>query len=96
MCRWPVLVGHAVRPLDPLRAAEPPLPEHQQPADAGTEANADGSVDVYFAAEKPEDVPSRTGSDLPDRGFFAYIRYYGPLKAFNEKTWVPNDVELVE
>ena len=24
-----------------------------------------------------------------------YLRYYGPLKAFNDKTWVPNDVELV-
>ena len=33
---------------------------------------------------------------LPDRGFFAYIRYYGPLKAFNEKTWVPNDVALID
>jgi hypothetical protein len=33
---------------------------------------------------------------LPDRGFFVYIRYYGPLKAFNDKTWVPNDLELVQ
>jgi hypothetical protein len=33
---------------------------------------------------------------LPDRGFFAYIRYYGPLNAFNEKTWVPNDVVLID
>ena len=23
-------------------------------------------------------------------------RYYGPLKAFNDKTWVPNDVVMVE
>lgn len=28
--------------------------------------------------------------------FFVYIRYYGPLKAFNNKTWIPNDVELVK
>ena len=27
---------------------------------------------------------------------FVYMRYYGPLKAFNDKSWVPNDVELVE
>jgi len=32
---------------------------------------------------------------LPDQGFFVYIRYYGPLNAFNEKTWIPNDVELL-
>ena len=30
------------------------------------------------------------------QGFFRYMRYYGPLKAFNDKTWVPNDVELVK
>jgi hypothetical protein len=49
------------------------------------------------AAEKPEGVSAQNWiRTLPDRGFFVYIRYYGPLKAFNDKSWVPNDVELVE
>ena len=27
---------------------------------------------------------------------FSYIRYYGPLKAFNDQSWKPNDVVLVK
>ena len=34
--------------------------------------------------------------DSRESGFFVYIRDYGPLNAFNDKTWVPNDVELVQ
>ena len=60
-------------------------------------ANADGSIDIYFSSAKPKDVAEQNWiKTMPDQGFFAYIRYYGPLKPFNEKTWVPNDVELVK
>jgi hypothetical protein len=60
-------------------------------------ANADGSIDIYFSSAKPKDVAEQNWiKTLPDQGFFAYIRYYGPLKPFNEKTWVPNDVVLVK
>lgn len=60
-------------------------------------ANKDGSIDIYFSTEKPEGVgDSNWVKTIPDQGFFTYIRYYGPLKAFNDKTWIPNDVELVK
>jgi hypothetical protein len=60
-------------------------------------ANADGSVDIYFAPKKPQGIAEQNWvPTLPEQGFFAYIRYYGPLKAFNDKTWVPNDVELMK
>jgi hypothetical protein len=53
-------------------------------------------VDIYFAADQPDGVPETNWIKvLPDRGFFVYIRYYGPLNAFNDKTWVPNDVEML-
>ncbi|MFC1601459.1 DUF1214 domain-containing protein [Candidatus Sumerlaeota bacterium] len=61
------------------------------------ESNDDGSIDVYFSNEKPEGVAEQNWvKTLPDQGFFVYMRYYGPLKEFNEKTWIPNDVELVK
>ena len=28
--------------------------------------------------------------------FVVYMRYYGPLNAFNKKQWIPNNVELVK
>ena len=65
-------------------------------SDPAPETNPDGSVDIYFAASQPDGVPAENWIKvLPDRGFFVYIRYYGPLNAFNDKTWVPNDVELL-
>ena len=58
--------------------------------------NEDGSIDIYFSAKQPAGVEKQNWVEvIPDQGFFVYIRYYGPLNAFNDKTWVPNDVELV-
>ena len=58
--------------------------------------NGDGSVDIYFSNDLPEGIAEQNWiQTLPDQGFFVYIRYYGPTKEFHEKTWIPNDVELV-
>lgn len=48
---------------------------------------ADGSINIYFSKEKPAGVADQNCvKTLPDQGFFVYIRYHGPLNAFNEKT----------
>ena len=31
----------------------------------------------------------------PNRGWFVYLRLYGPEKAYFDKTWVPGDAEKV-
>lgn len=59
--------------------------------------NADGSIDIYFSAQQPAGVEKQNWVEvIPDQGFFVYTRYYGPLNAFNDKSWVPNNVELVK
>ena len=72
----------------------PSISSQQKPAPT---TNSDGSIDIYFSVEKPSNVSEANWvQTIPNQGFFVYMRYYGPLKAFNEKTWVPNDVELVK
>ena len=96
----PVALFWSIVVYDPWTRCElqsqpyPSLSSQRVPA---PQANADGSIDVYFSIEKPEGVAAQNWvKTLPDQGFFVYMRYYGPLKAFNDKTWIPNDVELVE
>ena len=96
----PVKLFWAVTVYDPWTRCEiqsqpyPSISSQQNPAPT---TDADGSIDIYFSNEKPEGVAAQNWvKTLPDQGFFVYMRYYGPLKAFNDKTWVPNDVELVK
>ena len=96
----PVKLFWAVTVYDPWSRCEiqsqpyPSISSQQKPAPT---TNADGSIDIYFSVEKPANVAKANWvKTLPDQGFFVYMRYYGPLKAFNEHTWIPNDVELVK
>ena len=96
----PVANFWAVTVYDPWSRCEiqsqryPSISSQQDPPPA---TNPDGSVDIYFATAKPHGVPEQNFvKTLPDQGFFVYFRYYGPLNAFNDQTWVPNDVELVD
>ncbi len=96
----PVALFWAVTVYDPWTRSEmqsQPYPSISSQQDPPPQAKADGSIDIYFSNEKPEGVPAQNWiKTLPDQGLFVYIRYYGPLNAFNEKSWVPNDVELVK
>ena len=59
--------------------------------------NADGSVDVYLSATKPKDVSEKNWVQTdPGKGLFVYYLFYGPLKAFTDKTWKPDDIVLVK
>ena len=57
--------------------------------------NADGSVDVYFSAKRPKGKKNWVQID-PNKGWYPMIRFYGPLKAYTEKAWKPDDVVLVK
>ena len=96
----PVKLFWAVTVYDPWTRCEiqsqpyPSISSQQKPAPT---TNSDGSIDIYFSVKKPANVSDANWvKTLPDQGFFVYMRYYGPLKAFNDKTWIPNDVELVK
>lgn len=60
------------------------------------ERNPDGSVELYFAPERPEGVPeSNWIQTIPDQSWFTLPRLYAPLEPILDKTWRWNDIEKV-
>jgi hypothetical protein len=54
--------------------------------------NADGSVDVFFAPQRPAGAANWIQT-IPGKGWFAYFRFYGPTEAYFAKSWQLNDIE---
>ena len=49
------------------------------------------SVDLYFGPEEPEGNKNRWIKTIPDEGWFAYFRIYGPEKPAFDGSWKPGD-----
>ena len=59
------------------------------------EANADGSVDLYFGPKPPAGKEANWTQTIPGKGWFVVIRLYGALEPWFDKTWRPGELELV-
>jgi hypothetical protein len=59
------------------------------------QANADGSVELYFGPAAPAGLESNWVKTITDKGWFTYFRWYGPTKEFFDKTWALPDIEQV-
>ena len=59
------------------------------------EANADGSVDLYFGPTAPRDKENNWLQTVPGKGWFALLRLYGPTEAWFDQTWRPGEIEEV-
>lgn len=63
----------------------------------GAVPNEDGSVDLYYGPKNPEGIPEENWIQTkPSVGFFVYLRLYGPLESYFDKTWQPGDPKLVK
>lgn len=61
------------------------------------EKNADGSIDLYFGAEKPKGAPeSNWIQTIKGRSFLVALRLYGTGVEFYDQTWKPDDVVKLE
>jgi hypothetical protein len=56
------------------------------------DVNDDGSVDLYVGPEAPDGRERNWIRTVPGKGFFVYLRFYGPLEAFYDKTWRHGDL----
>jgi len=62
----------------------------------GIAKNEDGSIDVYFGPEAPEGHEANWVQTNPNKGWFAYFRFYGPTEPFFDKSWALPDIEKVD
>lgn len=58
--------------------------------------NKDGSIDVYFGPTPPTQGEQSWIKTNSEDGFFMYLRLYGPLEPFYDKSWQINNVELIK
>jgi hypothetical protein len=55
--------------------------------------NGDGSVDLWFAPDKPADVPASNWiQTVGGRNFLVALRLYGTSVGFFDQSWKPDDV----
>ncbi|RLT96767.1 DUF1254 domain-containing protein [Ketobacter sp.] len=60
------------------------------------QANADGSITVYFSPKQPKNVKRGNWIQTdPNKGWFVILRLYSPLQPFFDKSWRPSEIELV-
>ena len=58
--------------------------------------NEDGSYDVYFGPKPPAGLENNWVQTIPGKGWSTIFRLYGPLEPWFDKTWRPDDPQLVE
>jgi hypothetical protein len=61
----------------------------------GFQQNSDGSYDVYFGPNPPEDKETNWLQTITGKSWFAILRMYGPLQAWIDKSWRPGEIEQI-
>jgi hypothetical protein len=72
-----------------------PFPSRNSQRDA-LQANADGSVDLWFGPAAPSGHEANWIATVPGKGWFAILRLYGPLEAWFDQAWRPGEFERVD
>lgn len=63
----------------------------------GALANSDGGFDLHFSPTLPEGVNQENWVQTqPGKGWFVYLRLYGPGKDFFKRKWLPGDPEKIQ
>jgi hypothetical protein len=53
---------------------------------------ADGSVTIYFGPTAPPGRESNWVQTIPGRHWFCYVRFYGPLEPYFDRSWKLGDI----
>jgi hypothetical protein len=89
---WSVTVYHPdTRSLLQNGMPKPSVSSYDKPL-----ANADGSIDLWFAAKAPKGKEKNWVKTIPGEGWEILFRLYGPLEPYFDGTWKPDDFVRVK
>lgn len=58
--------------------------------------NPDGTIDLYFGPEPPDEHEANWIQTVPGKGWFTILRLYGPLEPWFDQTWRPGEIEELD
>lgn len=87
------IVAYDTQTRSELQTSQP-LPARNNKR-AGLSVNPDGSVDLYFGPAAPPGQDANWIETIPGKSWFAYLRLYGPLEPWFDKTWRPGEIEML-
>jgi hypothetical protein len=61
----------------------------------GIKVEEDGSTKIFIGGSAPSGYENNWIQSNPKKGFFIYLRLYGPLESFYDKSWKMPNVEKV-
>jgi hypothetical protein len=62
----------------------------------GVQVGTDRSIDVYIGPKSPAGKESNWIPTPAGTAWFPMLRLYGPLEAWIDKSWKPDDLEVVD
>ena len=62
----------------------------------GLKVEADGSTKVFVGPSAPEGYENNWVQTNPEKGFFVYLRLYGPLESYFDKSWKMPDPKKIK
>jgi hypothetical protein len=65
-------------------------------SNSNLEPNPDGSADLFFGPEPPQDGNPNWIKTVPGRGWLAALRLYSPTQAFFDQAWKPGNIEKTQ
>ncbi|KLV06953.1 hypothetical protein ABT56_07310 [Photobacterium aquae] len=90
---WSVVV-YDTQTRSELQTSQP-FPSKNDQRDKMIE-NPDGSVDLYFGPTAPDGKDANWIQTVPEKGWFAILRMYGPLEHWYDGSWKPSDITEVK
>ena len=59
-------------------------------------SSGDRSIDLYYGPTAPKGKEKNWVQTIPGQGWWVYLRFYAPTKAYFDKSWAMPDFENIE